>query len=220
MSRKVEIELTADGSTTLYVPSLDEHYHSVFGAMTECYFVYITTGLLWRSGQEQTPVKVFEVGFGTGMNAMFSAATKRPVRYFAIEKYPLPTELNIEVVRNLSGLGDLPRDIIMAPWNSEVLITDTFSLKKIEADFLSFETEEKFDVIYMDAFAPEKQPELWTEAALSKLVDLLAQGGVITTYCAKGRIRRFFEKSGLKVERLPGPPGGKREILRITKVSQ
>ena len=31
----MNIETTADGSPTLYVPELDEHYHSTKGALTE-----------------------------------------------------------------------------------------------------------------------------------------------------------------------------------------
>jgi len=42
------------------------------------------------------------------------------------------------------------------------------------------------------------------------------KGGILTTYCAKGVVRRMLQSAGFNVERLPGPPG-KREILRATK---
>ncbi|MDE6457225.1 MAG: SAM-dependent methyltransferase, partial [Muribaculum sp.] len=67
------------------------------------------------------------------------------------------------------------------------------------------------------AFAPEKQPEMWSEEALRRVVSVMNPGAVLTTYCAKGAIRRLLQSLGLTVERLPGPPGGKREILRATK---
>ena len=38
-------------------------------------------------------------------------------------------------------------------------------------------------------------------------------GGILTTYCAKGNIRRMLQQAGFTVERIPGPPG-KREMLR------
>ena len=44
----------------------------------------------------------------------------------------------------------------------------------------------------------------------------LKPNGVLTTYAAKGSVRRAMQAVGFKVERLPGPPG-KREMLRATK---
>lgn len=73
------------------------------------------------------------------------------------------------------------------------------------------------DVIYFDAFAPEKQPEMWSQELFNRLYVLLNEGGILTTYCAKGVIRRMLQAAGFTVERLPGPPGGKREILRALK---
>ena len=77
-----------------------------------------------------------------------------------------------------------------------------------------------FDVIYFDAFAPEKQPEMWSQELFNRLYVLLNEGGILTTYCAKGVIRRMLQAAGFTVERLPGPPGGKREILRARKLEQ
>ena len=39
------IEQTADGSATLFVPELNEHYHSVKGARTESQHIFIDMGL-------------------------------------------------------------------------------------------------------------------------------------------------------------------------------
>ena len=79
-----------------------------------------------------------------------------------------------------------------------------------------FQPEAPFDVIYYDAFAPEKQPALWTQEIFNQLYTLSNQGAVLTTYCAKGAVRRMLQSAGFQVERLPGPPG-KREILRAVK---
>ena len=45
----------------------------------------------------------------------------------------------------------------------------------------------------------------------------MGEKGILTTYCAKGVVRRMLQTAGFTVERLPGPPGGKREILRARK---
>ena len=67
---------------------------------------------------------------------------------------------------------------------------------------------------------PEKQPEMWSQELFNRLYVLLNEGGILTTYCAKGVIRRMLQAAGFTVERLPGPPGGKREILRARKLEQ
>ena len=72
-------------------------------------------------------------------------------------------------------------------------------------------------MVYFDAFAPEKQPEMWSEDLFKRIYNAMSPGGILTTYCAKGEIRRMLQHIGFTIERLPGPPGGKREILRATK---
>lgn len=47
---------------------------------------------------------------------------------------------------------------------------------------------------------------------------MMEKDGILTTYCAKGVVRRMLQAAGFTVERLPGPPGGKREILRAKKI--
>ena len=63
-----------------------------------------------------------------------------------------------------------------------------------------------FDVVYFDAFAPEKQPGMWEEKVFRNIHAAMSTDGVLTTYCAKGVVRRMLQAVGFKVERLPGPP--------------
>ena len=105
-----------------------------------------------------------------------------------------------------------------APWEEDVVITPYFTLHKHRADFEEVNFHEYFDMVFFDAFAPEKQPEMWNEQLFRSLYVTMNTGGILTTYCAKGVIRRLLQAVGFRVERLPGPPGGKREILRATKV--
>ena len=104
-----------------------------------------------------------------------------------------------------------------APWNREVAMSPTFTLVKLQADFTNCELPQDIDVVYFDAFAPEKQPEMWTRGCFERLFRAMRTGGVLTTYCAKGAVRRMLQDVGFATERLPGPPGGKREILRGVK---
>ena len=213
------IEQTEDGSATLFVPELNEHYHSVKGARTESLHIFIDMGL--KAVSTAHP-QVLEIGFGTGLNALLTLeaaeADKRPVHYTGIELYPLAWE-EVDVLKYSDN--PLFKTLHSVPWEEDVAITPYFTLKKIREDARkAVITKRSFDVIYFDAFAPEKQPEMWDEALFRNLYTSMNAGGVLTTYCAKGIIRRMLQSVGFKVERLPGPPGGKREILRASKVSE
>lgn len=217
------IEITKDGSHTLYVPELDEHYHSTHGAVQESMHVYLKAGLLYNSKEE---INLLEIGFGTGLNAFLtlieSEKSGKKVRYTSIEKYPLTTDETGAF--NYAELVDNSREsqfylLHSSPWEQWTEITPRFWLKKLQMDIRGIERsqpEALFDVIYYDAFAPDKQPDLWTQEIFDRLFDLSREGAVLTTYCAKGAVRRMLQSAGYEVERLPGPPG-KREILRAVK---
>ncbi len=217
---KRELQETADGSHTLFIPEMDEHYHSVNGAVQESRHVFIEAGL---HRQEKKDITVFEVGFGTGLNAYLTLLDAenedRSVDYFSVELYPLDPSL----VRALN-YGDMicPEKKMLftalhsAAWNEPVKITDHFTLHKIQGDNNSCTLPEDMDLIYFDAFAPDKQPEMWSQEIFDRLYAHTSEGGILTTYCAKGVVRRMMQKAGYSVERIPGPPG-KREMLRAIK---
>lgn len=215
---QLTIEVTDDGSATLFVPALDEHYHSVKGALTEAEHIYRDCAFLHRSqtgGGER--LRLLEVGFGTGLNACVTAMVAdaaSPVHYISLEKYPVDN-VTLAALRYDSLLDEaLLRAIHEAPWDEPVAITPYFMLEKRRADYLSDPLPESVDVVYFDAFAPEKQPEMWTSDAFHRLVAVMNEEAVLTTYCAKGEVRRLLASLGLTMERIPGPVGGKREILR------
>ncbi|HEY4650546.1 MAG TPA: tRNA (5-methylaminomethyl-2-thiouridine)(34)-methyltransferase MnmD [Pontibacter sp.] len=220
----LEIRQTKDGSNTLYVPELNEHYHSVHGAMQESQHVFIKHGL--EHALEQKPdVKILEVGFGTGLNAIltfpFALAQKAFVQYDTLEKFPLTQEvveqLHFERFILNPELFDYYKQMHAAPWNQPVDLIPYFTLQKIHETLEEFcSPDAYYDVVYFDAFAPEKQPELWTEEVFAKLFKAVRPGGVLVTYCAKGAFKRNLKAAGFTVEALPGPPG-KREMTRGTR---
>lgn len=234
------IEKTDDGSATLFVPELNEHYHSVKGARTESQHIFIDMGL--KASTIPAP-RILEIGFGTGLNAWLTfeevEKTKRMVHYTGLELYPL----SWDVVKELKYITDEQEMTVdgkqqsalelfklfhTSPWEKEITISSNFTLQKIETNVSVFLNtmlaKEKrplikpiADIIYFDAFAPEKQPEMWLQELFDSLYVLLSENGILTTYCAKGIVRRMLQTAGFTVERLPGPPGGKREILRAGK---
>jgi len=216
------LKKTTDGSFTLYSDEMQESYHSINGAVQESNFIFIDRALSLIPNQE---ISVFEVGFGTGLNALltynFAIEHNKYITYNSIEAYPVKPELYSKLgyykyCKNLNNNDFL--SLHECEWNKPVNIKDTtFILNKINSDLNSYVfPKEQYDVIFFDAFSPEKQPEMWTEEIFQNIFKSLVNNGILITYCAKGEVRRRMQRSGFTVERIPGPPG-KREILRATK---
>lgn len=216
---------TKDGSSSLYVPSINEHYHSIHGAYTESMHVYIQMGLLPILAEKREQIKVLEIGFGTGLNAWLTALQSLnhnfTFHYLGIDLHPLKDDiinaLNYPIQHVQNDASERWKDIHSAPWNCEHSVTSNFRLHKQELDWTRHWPAGTFDLIYYDAFAPNKQPEMWTPELLDKCYALLNPGGIWVTYTSKGDVRRGLISAGFTVEKVPGPPG-KREMLRATKV--
>ncbi len=208
------IKQTGDGSNTLYRPDLNEHYHSVHGAVKESLHVFIEMGF---NAIEKEVVDVFEMGFGTGLNAFLVAQSPKVVRYTTIESQPLqPSEWEQLDYAKTDEQQNLLERLHYSTWGETGNITDTFTLLKKALTFEEYQTTKQFDLIFWDAFGPRVQPELWTEDVFRKVFEMTCDGGVLVTYSAKGQVRRNLISAGFSVERLPGPPG-KREMLRGRK---
>lgn len=206
----IEVIVTSDGSHSLLNTDLGETYHSRHGAVQESLHVFINNGL--RNVQREV-VNVFEVGFGTGLNALLTATAGVKVKYTVLEAFPLDESV-------YSSLNYSPKELLLrlhvAPWHEFVQINPDFSLKKIHDMLERIALTEKYDLIYFDAFAPSKQPSMWDIQILKKVCDTLTPGGLFVTYCAKGQLKRDLKSLGLEVETLQGPPG-KKEMVRGVK---
>lgn len=219
MSEKRTVQITADGSATMYSPLYDATYHSKHGAVQESMHVFIKHGLSYMKGQmPNEQLFVFEMGFGTGLNALLTAeyASEQAISvyYEALELHLLSKEELTDV--NYNNNKELLDKLHVATWNDAVSISEFFTLKKRETSLLDYAPEKKFHLVYYDAFAPSAQPELWTVEVFRKLYDMLCDGGALVTYCSKSDVRRAMIAAGFTVEKLQGPPG-KREMLRAKK---
>jgi len=219
---KRTITLTQDGSHTLYLPDFDESYHSVHGAVQESRHVYINAALL-AALPLFSEIRLLEIGFGTGLNALLTLLandTPKSIYYCGIEAFPLTAselqQLNYPEVLQIDN--QLFQSLHEAAWDAEYeKITSSFYLKKLATTLQSVSLPENFfNVVYFDAFAPSVQPELWESAIFEKIYTSMSAGGVMTTYSAKGSVRRSLQQTGFTVERLPAP-AGKREMLRAVK---
>ena len=215
-----QLVTTSDGSHTIYVPELDEHYHSVHGAVQESEYIFIKYGFNLCMAD---PLSIFEVGFGTGLNALLTAVraeeSRREVFYSSIEKYPLDRQmvssLNHHLYAGKNG-SELFDRIHSAEWGVNSKISPGFNLLKINGDLLDYGITGEYNLVYFDAFGPDKQPEMWTRRILEKISRSVKPGGIFVTYSAKGEIRRLLTYCGFRVILEPGPPG-KRQIIRAIK---
>jgi tRNA U34 5-methylaminomethyl-2-thiouridine-forming methyltransferase MnmC len=229
---ELKLVRTGDGSESLFVPSLNEHYHSSFGAIQESRYIFIERGfdhLVETNGFRGCPVlQVLEVGFGTGLNALLTqtAAERRGIRvhYTAIEPFPLEAatwqQLNYPRIMGSADYSSLFAKLHQAGWNRPEEISEHFILEKIKTGLQEFiPGNGRYHLVYFDAFGPDVQPELWTAELFGRLHEGLAPGGILVTYSVKGTVVRALKKAGFAVEKLAGPPG-KRHILRALKAGQ
>lgn len=224
MKRKIII--TDDGSTSLELLDIKEHYHSTFGAIQEAQFVYLKNGLEHIVNlYDLRTISVLEMGFGTGLNAflsfLFAEKQLLKIDYMAIEAFPLNadevSQLNYIQQLNAQEFASVFADFHQIKHNDSKQLTPSFKLTLNTNPLEEFEAINQFNLIYFDAFGPDVQSELWTESIFNKMYDALKPEGVLVTYSAKGSVRRTLQAVGFKVERLSGPPG-KREMLRAIKV--
>ena len=221
---KREVFITSDGSTSIHLPDWDEQYHSKHGAIQEAKHVFIKTGLYKYLEKPLKQLSILEIGFGTGLNAFITSLEAKEknisVSYVGVEAYPV-SENEIESLNYVSELNALAfkkdfEQIHKVAWEEKHTISGNFQLLKRKQFFEDIDDVDAFNLIYFDAFGAKNQPELWTESIFKKMYIALKKGGILTTYSAKGSVRRAMQAVGFTVERLEGPPG-KREMLRATK---
>lgn len=294
--RALEVIRTEDGSSSLYLPELDETYHSHHGALTESKHVFIRMGLEYflseprpprqqvreaqenqegsvepqvslqgkagkeskdalegrerqqvkevpdggqdqevletgekQQGQEVRGIKslkIFEVGFGTGLNALLACelALKKGIQihYTTLEPFPLAEETVNALNYGEMLEGGIYQEIFLrmhkAAWEEPEYINEQFKLLKYQQRLEDFNAPATgYDLVFFDAFAPSKQAALWEKPLLEKVAAAMAPGAVFSTYCAKGQLKRDLKAIGLQVETLPGAPG-KKEMVRARKV--
>jgi tRNA U34 5-methylaminomethyl-2-thiouridine-forming methyltransferase MnmC len=214
---------TGDGSNSLFVSHLNEHYHSIHGAVQESMHVFIRSGLL-SLPPNLKDIRIFEMGFGTGLNALLTyyhtIGSTKHIEYKAIDIFTIGEDIiaRLNYPRYLAypDAGAIFRRIHNSPWQEKTSISDHFELTKVQAKIEDYDLSGFVDLVYYDAFSPLVQPECWTPEVFDRIYRHMNTDGILVTYSAKGSVKRALKQAGFSVEKLPGPPG-KREILRGRK---
>ena len=219
---KREIIQTSDGSTTIRLPDWNECYHSKHGAIQEAKHVFIKNGLSLFQGK---PVSILEIGFGTGLNCFItyleSIKNNQTIDYVGVEAYPISADeiLKMNYVSELEAESESAvfEKMHQCNWEDINTISKQFTLTKRKQFFNEIADENKYDLIYFDAFGYRVQPELWSTEIFKRMFNSLKDNGVLVTYAARGVVKRSMIEVGFTVEKLDGPPG-KREMFRATKM--
>lgn len=224
--KPLHLIITADGSHTIQIGDTDLSYHSVHGSIQESKTVFITAGLHYVvKNKINSPIRVLEIGFGSGLNAIMTLMEAENlsynIHYDTIEAFPIDIEmvkaLNYTEQLKLTKTQELSFIAMHSLEDNKNLDLNNFKFRKHITTFEAIKLESNYyDVIYFDAFSPNAQPELWTLDIFSKMYDCLVQDGVLTTYCAKGQVKRTMKAAGFTLQSLPGPIG-KREMTRAHK---
>lgn len=219
---KREIIQTKDGSTSILLPEWNETYHSKFGAIQEAKHVFIKNGLSLFEGMS---VSILEIGFGTGLNAFITYLEAKKynqkIDYTGVEAFPVSEEdaFKMNYVSELEAnlYEEIFQKMHQSPWNEKVNLDADFTLEKQNKKFQEIADENKYDLIYFDAFGFRVQPELWSLEIFQIMFKALKPNGILVTYACRSSIKNAMLESGFKVEKLNGPPG-KREMLRASKL--
>ena len=215
----LELVNTYDGSNSLKNLIINDSYHSKYGAINESKHIFINNGLKRISKKK---IRVLEIGFGTGLNALLTQLycdkKKQNIIYHTIDNLPLKkdTYSSLNYCDQLKIDKDIFLKIHNSLWENEIELSNFFVLKKINCDFTKKLFNEKYDLIYFDAFSPSKQPEMWVLDNFKKLYNCLNRNGVLITYSSKGDVKRTIKEVGFNVFSVEGPTG-KREITLACK---
>ena len=215
-----EIKKTKDGSHTLFVPGLNEHYHSLYGALQESRHVFINEGF-HKCAKDS--IWLLEAGFGTGLNAILTFIEaekhKKKIFYFGVDQYPL----NWKLVSKLNypdllteNIREPFKELHQSKWGVTNMLSPWFTFQKIKTNLKTYNPTPGLDLVYFDAFGPDKQPEMWSHDIFFRIFEALNRGGILTTYSAKGSVKRILKDIGYEVDLIKGP-SGKRQMIRAIK---
>ncbi|MDX1928366.1 MAG: tRNA (5-methylaminomethyl-2-thiouridine)(34)-methyltransferase MnmD, partial [Pirellulaceae bacterium] len=239
-------QVTDDGSRTLWDQQLDETYHSGCGAVAESLVVYLLNSGMHKRLAAGQGSAVLEYGLGTATAFLLTAADAlihgAALHYRALEISLLPAEILGELQlcgstlhpayrQEFGEVLEVAQSLLaeFVQWRSKLAVTPehgmyncalraNIELEIVIGNAVHYDRADLFDAIYFDPFSPASCPELWSVAVFRHALNGLHAGGTLTSYCVKSSVRHDLSSVGFRVSRVPGPIGGKREVLLATKV--
>ncbi len=234
MANYPEHHLSRDGSSTLFSSTANQFYHNLGGAITESEYVYFKMSGAYNSIKEHRPIRIFEVGFGTGLNFLLAlhyyllSGSKAPLDFYSVEAFPLSKQtadtLNYAEVLENSALAPclsfIFNDLKPGLNTIQPFTHIPVKLHLFVGLFDDLEPEPRnVDFIFHDPFSPNVNGELWTPETFEKLGSFSSNKAILTTYCSASKARGAMAVAGWNIARAPGT-AGKREITIASKDAQ
>ncbi len=218
----------------LFAPHYGDVYASRSGAWEQAQTVFIEGCELPERAKAVSCIRLLETGFGLGVNFLATWAWLRRsghstrLRYVAIEKHPFSMEdmqaALLIAIRSAPAmwvpeLQDLAERLIAAwpplihgfhtvPLDEQVTLTLAFG----DIRTVMTSVQGCFDAFYLDGFAPDRNPDMWSGATLQRIADIAAPGARLSSWCVAGAVRAALSEAGFAVSKRPGF-GAKRHRL-------
>ena len=210
----LELFPTLDGSFSLRSSLFSEAFHNAAGALNEAQAKFVRPAELQRFKPTHT-LRVLDVCFGLGYNsaALWESLNEQGLLMqwwgLEIDRRPLILALRDNGFLNLWSQSTLNRLISLEQCGNWIDACGRGFLYWGDARQCldDIPCEQKFDLIFHDAFSPKRCPQLWTEEFLKRLGDRLATGGRLLTYSRSAAVRASLKHAGLELRSLLRAPG-------------
>lgn len=223
----VAAELAFDGNGTPCAPAYGDVYHPAAGGLEQARHVFVKGNELPRRWRGRESFVILETGFGLGLNflAAWQAWRDDPQRstrlhFVSVEKHPFRAADLAHLHAAIPELAPLAAQL-HAQWplplpglhrlhfaDNRVALTLAFG----DAPDLLPQLVAQADAIFLDGFAPAKNPDLWSDAVIGELRRLAAPGATVATWSVAAAVCRRLASADFLLERRPGF-GRRREML-------
>ncbi len=223
-----------DENGRIYALDFGDVYASRSGAWGQAAAVFVAGCELPRRWPERRCIRLLETGFGLGVNFLATWADLRAaggntrLQYVAIEKHPFAAaDLRSALQASLASVPaaeaarlQLLADQLLSQWPlllpgfHAIELDEQVTLTLVFGDIADAlpQIAGRFDAFYLDGFAPDRNPAMWSPAVLQQLASRAAPDARLSSWCVAGAVRRALAEAGFSVEKRPGY-GGKRDSL-------
>lgn len=179
--------LSEDGSYTAYSKEYDEHYHSTRdGALYESLTKHVQPA--FRVKQEKQEINVLDICYGLGFNTLSTLYYYKQNNLNSKLRIYSP-ELDASLVKLLDTFTypkefDEFKNIVKAICKEGFYEDKNFYIEVFLGDAREYvkRFEDKFDIVYQDAFSPSSNPILWTKEYFADIKRSIKKDGILTTY--------------------------------------
>ena len=204
MSELLEV-LTKDGSYSLRSVFFQENFHSLQGAMKETKIKFTAPSDLERFKDKS--INVLDICFGLGYNSasLLDKLIKQKsyLNWYALEIDKKPLEYALRKRSFLKLWSPKIKKIFESLYRNDRFEDQFFKCKILWGDAREkiniIPADDKFDLIYLDGFSPQKCPQVWTIEFLSKVTEKLNPQGYLITYSSSAAVIKTLRNLGLEI---------------------